>query len=56
MQISSSYWSAGLFFGTRREYCASEEESVCFGTAFREEEEKMNLIITMFNIHLFKEH
>ena len=28
------------FFGTRREYCASEEGKRMLGTAFREEEEK----------------
>ena len=30
----------GYFFGTRREYCASEEGKRMLGTAFREEEEK----------------
>lgn len=30
----------GCFFGTRREYCASEEGKRMLGTAFREEEEK----------------
>ena len=30
----------GYFFGTLREYCASEEGKRMLGTAFREEEEK----------------